>query len=146
MKGISPLIAEVLLIGFVIAVGAIIATWVTGYTRTTTHNVNEQANKQMDCMYGNIQIITATYNHTTHNISGYVENKGSIPLGDVRLQVIYDNSTISDPILICNELDVGNMCPYNIEVNSNYAILRVSTNCTSPSVDDKLTKDEISTV
>jgi len=40
MKGISPMIATVLLIGFTVAVGAILAVWFSTYTKTQTSSVS----------------------------------------------------------------------------------------------------------
>ena len=43
MKGISPMIATVLLLAFTIAVGGIISVWLTGMTRTQTAGVTTAA-------------------------------------------------------------------------------------------------------
>jgi len=43
MKGISPMIATVLLLAFTIAVGGIISVWLTGMTRTQTAGVTTSA-------------------------------------------------------------------------------------------------------
>ena len=40
MKGISSFVATVLLIGFTVAVGAILSAWFMSYTRTTTAGVS----------------------------------------------------------------------------------------------------------
>jgi len=43
MKGISPMVATVLLLAFTIAVGGIISVWLTGMTRTQTAGVTTSA-------------------------------------------------------------------------------------------------------
>lgn len=60
MKGISPMIATVLLIAFTIAVGGILSVWLTGYTRTTTATVETQGENQTKCAGSYIKIDSAT--------------------------------------------------------------------------------------
>lgn len=48
-KGISPLIATVLLIGFTVALAAIIMTWGTDFIRGTTSDVDKQRQTAMLC-------------------------------------------------------------------------------------------------
>jgi len=43
MKGISPMVATVLLLAFTVAVGGIISVWLTGMTRTQTAGVTTAA-------------------------------------------------------------------------------------------------------
>ena len=48
-KGISPLIATVLLIGFTVALAAVLMTWVMDYFRGTTDKVGDQTDKFLMC-------------------------------------------------------------------------------------------------
>ncbi len=48
-RGISPLIATVLLIGFTVALAAVIMTWALGYFQETTESVNLETEKYMLC-------------------------------------------------------------------------------------------------
>jgi len=48
-KGISPLIATVLIIGFTVALAAIIITWSTGFTKKMQATTEETANIQVVC-------------------------------------------------------------------------------------------------
>jgi flagellin-like protein len=48
-KGISPLIATVLIIGFTVALAAIIITWSTGFTKRMQTQTEETANVQIIC-------------------------------------------------------------------------------------------------
>ncbi len=49
MKGVSPLIAAILLIAFTVAVGGIISTWITTLTTTTTGITQAAGEKQVKC-------------------------------------------------------------------------------------------------
>ena len=43
MKGVSPLVASVLLIAFAIAVAGLYSGWITSFTKVTTEEVQEQS-------------------------------------------------------------------------------------------------------
>lgn len=144
MKGLSPLIAEVLLIAFVITVGTIIATWVTSYSRTTVKKVNKQSNIELTCSYGSISFSTQPLcNETTETISGFVKNNGNVDLGNIRLQIIYKNSSFS-VFNLTDALSPGEIYSFNVSVDcSSLSMIRVITNCTQPEVSDELSSDEI---
>jgi len=70
MKGISPLIATVLLIAAVIAIAGIISIWLTSFTRTTTSSVETTATNQTKCAGAYLKIdsvksLGATYVNNT---------------------------------------------------------------------------------
>ena len=56
LKGISPLVATVLLIAFVVAVAGLVATWVNSFTRSQTELVGQQSTLSITCSYGNINM------------------------------------------------------------------------------------------
>lgn len=49
MKGISTLLAAILLIAFTVAAGGIISVWITGFTRSTTGGVEATTANQTKC-------------------------------------------------------------------------------------------------
>ena len=55
-KGISPLIASVLLVAFTMAVAAILVVWITGFTQEQTGTVGERGTKQAKCAYSVLNI------------------------------------------------------------------------------------------
>ena len=149
MKGLSPLVAEVLLIAFAVGVGAIIATWVLGFTRSSTKTVSKQSSTQLACTYGSIKFLSSpplTYNSTSGNLTGAVENNGNIPLGDIRLQILYTNSTLSVINLSPSQLTSGGVISFNVKISSNYQTVRVVTNCTNPEVSDEASSSKITVV
>lgn len=48
-KAISPLIATVLILGFTVALAAIIMTWGTGFTKNIQKSTEETSNNQLKC-------------------------------------------------------------------------------------------------
>ena len=77
-RGISPLIATVLIIGFVIALAAIIMTWGTSFTRDIQETTEEGANTQITCAQDVVFKITnmcETITDGTYKIT--VQNDGT---------------------------------------------------------------------
>jgi flagellin-like protein len=146
-KGISPLIAEVLLIGFTVAVASIVILWGISFTRTTTSTIGNQANVQTICMNAGIDFYgTITYNSTSQTISGYVRNTGNVPLGNISFQVIYPNSVMSFPNQI-SELLPQNVAYFSLStVASGFTSLIVLTNCSSVQSPTKIDSSQISFV
>ncbi len=93
-KGISPLMSEVLLVAFAVTVAVIIGTWYTGFTKQSTQEVSEQSQQTISCTYGGVRIYDVTYNSTSGNITGLVENTGNIKLTNVDLQIICKDGSV----------------------------------------------------
>ena len=74
MKGISPMIATVLLLAFTIAVGGIISVWLTGMTRTQTAGVTtaaQCASTRLDVTASNITVnATGSFVQVTYTNMG----------------------------------------------------------------------------
>lgn len=140
-KGISPLIATVLLIAFTVGIAGILSTWLTGFTQQSTQQVSQQSNTEVACSYGGISLSGLTYGSSSSTIAGNIENTGSITLGNITLQIVYTNNSISK-YLLCLVSSVGNNCTvanitipprelvsFNVSTSSTYSIIRAITNC-----------------
>ncbi|MCS7093605.1 MAG: archaellin/type IV pilin N-terminal domain-containing protein [Candidatus Aenigmarchaeota archaeon] len=82
MKGISTFVATVLLIGFTVAVGAIISAWFLTYTRTTTAGVGTAT----ACATGMLDVTVPMISDSSIVISSI--NRGNLALQNVTLNVI----------------------------------------------------------
>ncbi len=141
-KGISPLIATVLLISFTVAVAGIIATWITGFATTTSESVSKQSNNEINCAYGAINIRSLRY--ASPYLSGLIENNGQIDLGNISISIVYQNAT-SEKVSLCKSGMTGQSCSvsnltlrvseqqsFNFSLNgSNYEEIRVVSNCSN---------------
>ncbi len=76
-KGISPMIAVVLLVAFTVAVGGILSLWLTGYATTTTESVETSTSNQTSCAGTYISVVTANDNAVI------LTNPGSNTIEDV---------------------------------------------------------------
>jgi len=69
-KGISPFIATILLIGFTVAVGAILSVWFATFTRTQTTMIQTSA----ACYAGNIRLFSNLGGSPASAVWVYVTN------------------------------------------------------------------------
>lgn len=144
LKGISPLVATVLLIAFVVSVGGLVAAWTSGFTKDTTQLVADQSKLQITCQYGKLNLKNLQFASTPVKLSGVMENNGLIALGNLTLTVIYQNAT-SERIEMCSSssgaascasgnltLTQSQLAAFNVTIGgSNYDSIRLSSNCTS---------------
>ncbi len=90
MKGISPLIASVLLIAFTVAIATLVMGWFSTLTRSTTSTVSNKTSESIECSNAQIGIqdiyITAG-NTTTGSARVIVKNNGFKTIGIISLQI-----------------------------------------------------------
>lgn len=85
-KGVSPLIAVIVLIAFTLIVAGMLATWASRFARETLPTT--------DCFNIDVIIQGATYDPGTSTLNLYVKNRGTIALTfDTLLK--YQNGTIT---------------------------------------------------
>lgn len=139
MKGVSPLIATILLIAFTIGVAGIISAWLTTFTITSTELVGGQLINQLVCSYGGISLSNLAF--SSDRLTGEVENTRTIALGNITLQVSYTNSS-SQTNKFYLDLSPREKYFFNVSASSNYDKIWVITNCSS--VSDVVESDEVS--
>lgn len=155
LKGISPLVATVLLISLVVAIAGIVSQWSNVFARDQTELVSEQATLSITCSYGNINLKDLRFQSASSRLSGSIENLGQIALGNVSLSILYQNAS-SQNVKLCNDptgsvscsvanlsLTVAERVGFNVTIwGSNYDTIRLSTNCTG--VTDTATRGDVS--
>ncbi|MEM5879512.1 MAG: archaellin/type IV pilin N-terminal domain-containing protein [Candidatus Aenigmatarchaeota archaeon] len=156
MKGISPLIATILLIAITVAVGGIVSTWIFGFTRTSIKTAGEQANIEIICGNGGISLSNVCYSN--NYLSGYITNTGTISLGNITITILYTNASIQRYYLsfvggavvaqtsCCGNLSmlVNEKYMFNVSANGNYDRIYVYTNCTAKVTDEVKASDILS--
>jgi flagellin-like protein len=88
MKGISPIIATVLLIAVAVAIGVLVSTWITRWTLEQTQTA-ETATCATTTIY---DVSDAAYNTTTQMLTLIVTNKGSSAVYNFTIEAV-DNTT-----------------------------------------------------
>lgn len=136
-KGVSPLIAAVLLLLVVVGIGALVWVWTTGFVGQATSEAG-QVTEQM-CAKGRFEITSCSY--ASQTVTLWLKNTGQVDLNSFRV-VVKDsagNVTVSDNNNVDLE-DMGGMgsitvgsitnSPSKVEVYSNDCPnLSASTTC-----------------
>ena len=137
-KGISPMVATVLLIVFAIALGGIIFSWLTNYSSQTTQETSAASGELADCAKAGITI-DAVYKHATANevVKVDVRNTGQT---ETTPQTVTVSSATGSCTLTgsAGALAVGGVRTYSIAncaavTCSSYANTRITTTCGSVS-------------
>jgi len=92
LKGISPLIASVLLIAFTLVAAAILGGWLTSMTKSSTDTVGSELAKQVNCSKITLDVIDALCHNNT-NVTVSLHNIGSISLTNPSFYMRTDDQT-----------------------------------------------------
>lgn len=76
-KGISPLLATVILIALTLAVAALLGSWFTSVTRMQTGIIEEDIRKQVNCTSALLDISDITCSNDTQRIQVTITNLGN---------------------------------------------------------------------
>ena len=126
MKGISPLVAAVLLIAVTMTIAGILAYWASSFVRSSLPAIN---NTDTECAGSNFNVYLASYNSTTKNFTVMLENTGKYNIKISSIDFFYpdkiENHNISEILPVSgavNRFVVG-------DVTANYEKYRVVSSC-----------------
>jgi flagellin-like protein len=80
MKGVSPLIAAVMLIAFVVTVSMVVMGWFSTFVRGVTQNVSESGQEAVGCATAAIELDHVYVNTVSNTTQFIVKNIGGITL------------------------------------------------------------------
>ena len=92
MKGISPLIAAVLLIAFTLGIAGIAGPYMTELMQQSTQGQEEEAQKLIQASKANLEILHTSYNSTEEKAEITFQNTGSVPIEEYSITVFGDDS------------------------------------------------------
>lgn len=123
MKGISPLIATVLLVAITMTIAGLLAYWASSFVTTKT----EEAEKT-ECVQASFRIYSCSYNSTTKQLSFILKNDGNVELKNLTAYVLYPNATVIG-------YDLNDTLPalvlksFNVSASEDYSSIVVRTHC-----------------
>lgn len=140
MKGISPLMAGVLMIAFTLAVAAIIGSWLTSISRTETAEVETGFRTTINCSKGVIDIVDVTCLASAPNeeLTVAINNVGDVDLDDFSLSGkinvggLFANATSYNLTLGRGQMGLLKYTFNNLTYNGTVKTVRVTAgNCPS---------------
>jgi len=139
MKGVSPLIATVLLIAFTVAAAGIISGWLQGFTRSTTNTVTSQSQNELICSYAGISLSSLKYSATDFSLSGKIENTGKVGIGGITMQIFFNNGSGSNNLPLCTNGTVFSCTSANLSlIPREMAAFNISSGSTALASIDKI--------
>ncbi|MEM7826204.1 MAG: archaellin/type IV pilin N-terminal domain-containing protein [Candidatus Aenigmatarchaeota archaeon] len=129
-KGISPMVATILLIAFTVAVGGIISVWMTTYTRTAGAAVSEATEDQLRCVGSAPSIYSVT------DKAVFIVNTGSENLFNVTC-MSSDGKTLN----VTEVLSSGGGYSFEWDVGTNTSVICIAR-CRSIGVRDECRKGQ----
>ena len=133
-KGVSPLIASVLLIAFTLSIGAFMSTWLQEITKKQTSEAAE--NSKPECQFANLNIQNVTFTNSTTKLRIDVENTGTKSVAIRSVRIIYSNDSNAEANFSRTTINAGDsyvLTMYNTtdnaSINENIRKLRLVTDC-----------------
>jgi len=124
-KGISPLVASVMLIAITMTIAGILAYWASSFIKSSLPPTS-----QVDCTGANFQIYQCSYNATLGRVDIILQNLGRVALENITSTVIYSNNSVSSTIF--NETLTVNPQIKSYQINStssDYMRITITTAC-----------------
>lgn len=141
MKGLSPLIGIILLIGITFGMFIIFFGWGSGYIKSSQKESEKSASKSLQCSLADVSIDNAIYNATSGNFSIIVTNAGNVDFNPVVFTFITDKG--SKDYEIHETLGKGEKKVYKIHFDKGCEVnlIHVSTPCENAK--DEIIKEKI---
>lgn len=129
-KGLSPLVAAVMLIVVTMTIAALLAFWASQYVLTSLPEQN-QTQMEAECRFAGFNIFDCIYRNSTDSINLILENTEGTELRDMRVYLIFPNGTVSEPRTLPGALSSdASLKSYVIDdVYDSFSRLRVTTHC-----------------
>jgi len=128
-KGISPLVAAVLLIAATMSIAGILAYWASSFMRTQTSSFENQTITS-ECQYADFKIYGCSYNSTSTSkpVNLILENYRDVLLKDLVAYVYFTNGTIT-PVSLNETLPKGAIKSFSINNIDTFTKILVKTHC-----------------
>lgn len=129
MKGISPLIAAVLLIAVTMTIAGVLAFWASTFVQTGLEQSSNQT-VATECNFGNFIVDSCSYNSSTTKLTLILDNIGTVNLGNITAYTIYDDGSINSTKFDGGNLDSGSLRSFSTTgVAPGFTSVRVRTQC-----------------
>ncbi len=126
MKGISPIVATVLLIAVTMTVAGVLAYWSSSFVTTGLPSENITTS---ECRLAQFEFLNCVYNSTGSYVIFSVNNVRSKDL-NLTAFLQYNNGTVGNGVVLNTTLSGSSIRSYALNgVSSDFSTLLVKTNC-----------------
>lgn len=111
MKGISPLVAAVLLIAVTMSIAGVLAYWSSQFVSKSLPEVNQST---AQCKFTNFVIYNCVYNSTATRLSLTLNNIQQVEIRDLIFYLSFSNGTLSSGTKLNETLAPGEFRSYSV--------------------------------
>lgn len=104
-KGISPLIASVLILAVTLSVASVFSGWAPQLLETVTDQTENQTLETVECNQASINIESVTYNSTADEVNVAIRNTGDSDLEEIQVAAWVDSLPDQDATTSVNSGD-----------------------------------------
>jgi len=133
-KGISPLIATVLLIGATMSLAVILSFWASTFIQGGLPEINESIQR---CQFSDFNIYQCSYNSSSDNLDITLQNLRQDALDEMVVQLVFPNGSVSDVYQLGSTLPGGVYQSYRLNDISDFTRIIVSSQTCKGIVPDK---------
>jgi len=127
-KGVSPLVAAVLLIAVTMTIAALLSYWASGFIQQRTREWEEESPGGA-CTFAGFKIYSCIYSGTDSSFRVILENLRDVELKNITAFVIYNNGTIGSQSGF-SSLPGGQIQTYTIsDIDPDFQDLTIKTHC-----------------
>lgn len=127
MKGISPIVAAVLLIAITMTIAGVLAYWSASFIGKSLPGANET---DVTCKMANFVIGSCSYTNSTKKLNFILDNRRSVDLTDLKLFLYFPNRSVSAPIPLNGSLGANSPAGFSIsDITSDFSSIEIRTSC-----------------
>ena len=123
-KGISPLVASVLLIAITMTIAGLLAYWAASFVKTSLPSANET---EAQCRFADFSIYSCAYANRT--VTLILENLRDVELTRLKAYFIFANNTVSNPYDLNATLPGGMLRSYSVSNVDDFVKISIKTHC-----------------
>ena len=131
-KGISPLVAAVLLIGVTMTIAGILAYWAGSFVRSQVAAFENQT-VTSECNFADFRIYACSYDSDSQKMTFILNNLRTVDLKNLTVFVINQDNTVTT-IPLNDSLPGNSLKSFSISVSPNYKTITIKTHCPGVSV------------
>lgn len=124
-KGLSPLIATVLLIAIVMTTYGVLSGWAKDFARSMSTTIGERSKTKIRCSDSSLYIENGSYNATNDKLSVRMYNNGYETLKNFELRLVLSNETVKEYSILPANVT---LTPGEVEIFYNSSISTCNIN------------------
>jgi flagellin-like protein len=140
MKGISPIVAAVLLIAITMTIAGVLAYWSANFIGKQLPDTGTET----QCKLANFDFLSCKYNSTTGNITFSLVNRRNVELKNLTAFVNYANGSSSSGAILNSTLNIGSDAIKSFSVSgisSDFVSIIVKTQCSDVEASNTCTRN-----